>query len=143
MAKSVGIIPYKVVDGELLFFVGHPGGCRNNYWALMKGGVENGEDDRETALREFKEESGVDLSNRKDELEYLGQVRQNPKKCVGAFSLRVEDIDPSKCYSNLCPNGHTPEIDQYRWMAWDELKPVTHKTHIIFYEKILHDYYRE
>lgn len=137
MKKSVGIIPYKEVNRQLLFFVGHPGGCRDNYWALLKGGTEGDESDLDTALREFREESGVDLTAYKDAMVYLGQVKQNPKKNVGAFSVKVEDINPAECHSNLCPNGVTPEIDQYRWMSWEELKPLTHKQHIIFYEKIL------
>lgn len=137
MKKSVGIIPYKIVNGETLFFVGHPGGCRDNYWALLKGGTEGDESDLDTALREFREESGVDLTAYKDAMVYLGQVKQNPKKNVGAFGVKVDDINPTKCQSNLCPNGVTPEIDQYKWMPWRELKPLTHKQHIIFYEKIL------
>lgn len=140
MRKSVGIIPYKIVNGKLMFFVGHPGGCRHNYWAYMKGGIEGHEEEIDTALREFREESGVDLSSRKSDLVYLGQVKQNPKKKVSAFSIEVDDIDPNKCHSNLCKNGVTREIDKYRWMTWDTLKPLTHRQHIIFYEKIINEY---
>jgi len=140
MKRSVGIIPVKVVDGELLFFVGHPGGWQREYWAYMKGGVNKGEDEKQTALREFKEESGVDLSGKMSELVWLGFVKQNPNKTVGAFYLFVDDIDPDKCFSNLIEDGFTPEIDRYKWMRYDELKPVTNKAHIQFYDKIIENY---
>ena len=137
MRRSVGIIPVKVVDGELQFFVGHPGGCNRDYWAYLKGGIEQGEDAKHTALREFKEESGVDLSDRMFDLVWLGFVKQNPKKMVGAFYVYVDDIDPDKCFSNLIEDGYTPEIDRYRWMSYEELVPVTNKAHIPFYRRIM------
>ena len=140
MKRSVGIIPVKVVEGTLMFFVGHPGGWRREYWAYLKGGIERDEYEKDTALREFKEESGVDLSDRMFDLVWLGFVKQNPKKMVGAFYVFVDDIDPKKCFSNLIADGVTPEIDRYKWMSYEELVPLTNKTHIPFYDKIIEDY---
>lgn len=141
MKKSVGIIPFKINDnGELVFFVGHPGGNSRNYWTYLKGGVEDDENEIETALREFREESGVSLDMYKDNLIYLGQTIQNPKKEVAAYGMNLTDyfdIDPDKCVSNLCEKGW-PEIDKYRWMKWEDLEPVTHPKHKLFYETIMH-----
>lgn len=147
MATSCGIIPYHLNDnGDLVFFVGHPGGIYNihkDYWALLKGGCEEFDNDlKATAIREFEEESSMELTAKnKATLKYLGYVQQNPKKKVHAFSMYIKDIDCSKCHSNLCPDGVTPEIDKYRWMTWEELEPRTHKTHKMFYEKIIEDFY--
>ena len=137
MKRSVGIIPVKIVDGELQFFVGHPGGWKRDYWAYLKGGIEAGEDAKHTALREFKEESGVDLSDKMSELVWLGFAKQNPKKMVGAFYVFVDDIDPAKCFSNLIEDGVTPEIDRYCWMNFEKLEPLTHPAHIPFYKRIM------
>lgn len=142
MKKSVGIIPYKIVgksqkDSKYYFFVGHPGGWTREWWSLLKGGAEGDEDEIETALREFKEESGVDLSEERNNLVYLGIVQQNKEKKVAAFAINYPDIDPSKCFSNLIEDGVTPEIDRYCWMEFEKLEPLTHPAHIPFYKKIM------
>lgn len=149
MATSCGIIPYHLNEnGELVFFVGHPGGvynARKDYWALLKGGCENFDGDLQaTAIREFQEESSFTITpENKSTMEYLGSVKQNPRKTVHAFSMYIDNIDCSKCHSNLCPDGVTPEIDKYRWMTWNELENKTHKTHKPFYEKIIMHFYNK
>ena len=85
MEYSSGIIPFRRNEkGELEFFVGHPGGVGwqwRDYWAYLKGGVEEGEEWEETALREFKEESGLPLTNiTKSDLIPLGTAKQNKHK---------------------------------------------------------------
>lgn len=139
MIHSCGIIPFRVnADGKMEFFVGHPGGWKRDYWAMLKGQMEDGENASESAVREFTEESGVDLSScRSQMLIPLGSVMQNPKKMVTAFGLHFPEIDPEKCHSNMADNGLNPEIDSYRWMTMDELAHKTHATHIVFYEKLL------
>ena len=143
MATSCGIIPFRINDkGQYEFFVGHPGGkynAKNDYWALLKGGCENEDDSlEETAIREFQEESSYILTDDdKRHLIYLGSVKQNPHKTVHAYGMYIKDIDCSKCHSNLCPDGVTPEIDKYQWMTWADLEPRTHKTHKVFYFRII------
>ena len=139
MIHSAGIIPFRMNGrGKMEFFVGHPGGSRRNYWAFMKGQVEDGESTPDAALREFIEESGVDMNKCPSGLLIpLGSVMQNPKKKVTAYGLHFPDIDPSECYSNLTGDGVTPEIDRYRWMTNAELSEVTHTTHMVFYDKLV------
>ena len=142
MATSCGIIPFRINHkGQYEFFVGHPGGvynAKNDYWAFLKGRCEKVDTSlEETAIREFQEESSVMLDLDKINLTYLGSARQNAHKTVHAFAAYVDDIDCSKCHSNLCPDGVTPEIDKYRWMTWAELEPRTNKNHKKFYEQIL------
>lgn len=141
MNQSCGIIPFRLnPDGVCEYFVGHPGGPswqRMNYWAFMKGGVENGENWLEAALREFREESGVDLSLI-DGLDFmaLGNVRQNKHKMVCAFGVAYGDINPKVCFSNKADNCEWNEIDDYRWMTYEVLKKCTNPAHLGFYEKI-------
>lgn len=142
MKYSAGIIPFRVnCDGVMEFFVGHPGGIgwRNkNYWVYLKGGVENGESYTAAAIREFKEESGLDMDDCESQMLIpLGMSLQNPKKTVIAYGLHYPNIKLSKCHSNLCDNGITPEIDSYRWMTYNQLKECTHPAHLIFYENLI------
>jgi hypothetical protein len=60
--RSAGVIPYQV-DGnqEPLFLVLHSATVRNPRakWEFPKGGMETGESTRDTAAREFQEETGL------------------------------------------------------------------------------------
>lgn len=139
---SAGIIPFrKNENDEIEFFVGHPGGVGwqwRDYWAYLKGGVEEGEEWIDTACREFSEESGIPLEEiNKEDLIPLGTSKQNKKKIVVAYALYRPDINPDECFSNMADNGLTPEIDMYAWMTFDELKDKTHPMHICFYEQII------
>lgn len=140
MQYSAGIIPFRFNnDDEIEFFVGHPGGKKwekQNYWAFLKGGVENGEDWLSTAIREFREESGVKL-HKNHTLIPLGCTLQNPTKTVIAYGVYYPDIEPNKCFSNIASNCLHPEIDKYRWITYKELCGCTHQKHLIFYEKLL------
>lgn len=146
MKYSAGIIPFKFDGDKLLFFLGHPGGDfwkNKDYWAYLKGCVEKDENWLTAAKREFEEESGISLKgiNDKDFIP-LGTAQQNSKKCVIAYGLEFSpdddgsDIDPSKCYSNLCEDNITPEIDCYGWFTFDEVCKITNKSHIVFFERI-------
>lgn len=146
---SAGIIPYRVKNNEIEFFVGHPGGpyWKNNpYFAFLKGGVEYGEDFFEAAIREFKEESGVSIPEHKySNIFFLGSVKQNSKKTVYAYAIDF-DFDSTKCFSNECEVEHpfksgnlimVPEIDKYEWMSFEKITEVTNKSHLFFYQKIV------
>jgi len=142
MAKTIscGIIPYTVKNGTAYFFVGHPGGNKKDYWSMLKGQLEDGEVYHDVALREFKEESGIDLSRYKNNMVLLGQVNQSKYKDVIAYALYVHDmnmINPSMCKSNLADNCPWPEIDKYDWKTYDEIVSKTHETHKCFYDKIM------
>lgn len=141
MKKSCGIIAFRKLGNELEFLVGHPGGeawSNRDFWALFKGGQDAGEDTKETAIREFCEETGYKLN--KDEISrmfYLGEVQQNKKKVVCAYAAYLPDIDPCKCFSNTIEDGVTPEMDKYEWMTYEELIPRTHPKHIPLYDKLI------
>lgn len=142
MDYSAGIIPFRInEDNEMEFFVGHPGGIfweNKDYWAFLKGGVEKGESWSDAAIREFKEESGLSMDDCKSSMLIpLGTTLQNSKKTVAAYGLHYPNIDPNECKSNIADNGLNPEIDKYRWMTYNKLKQVTHKMHLVFYEKLL------
>lgn len=142
MIYSAGIIPFRRNENnEIEFFVGHPGGAEwqsKDYWAFLKGGVEGDETYEETALREFREESGLELKGiGKGDLIPLGNTQQNKHKIAIAFGLYYPDIDVNKCHSNMVDGGSVPEIDKYAWFTLDELYGRTHPTHLDFYHQII------
>jgi 8-oxo-dGTP pyrophosphatase MutT (NUDIX family) len=61
--RSAGVIPFRVTgdQGSLLYLVLHSATVRNPRakWEFPKGGMEAGESTRETAAREFQEETGL------------------------------------------------------------------------------------
>jgi|GEM_PF-14814 len=120
MKISCGIIPFrKNKNDELEFFLGHPGGnyknCRN-LWMFLKGAIEDNESWEDTALREFKEETGLTMDGCDSRMLIpLGSVQQNPHKVTVAFGLHYPNIDPDECVSNIADDGITPEIDKYKW----------------------------
>ena len=61
--KSCGAIIYKYVDNELfILFLKHNLG----HWAFAKGHVEDGETEQETAIREIKKETNLDVTINSD-----------------------------------------------------------------------------
>lgn len=55
--QSAGIIPIRIVESEIRYFlIQHLAG----HWGFPKGHHEEGESDLEAAVREFKEETGLD-----------------------------------------------------------------------------------
>lgn len=61
--KSCGAIIYKYVDNELFILL-----LKHNlgHWAFAKGHVEDGETEQETAIREIKEETNLDVTINSD-----------------------------------------------------------------------------
>lgn len=142
MVYSAGIIPFRInKDGEMEFFVGHPGGPyweHKNYWLFLKGGVEPTETWITAAIREFKEETSLSMEDCESSMLIpLGSVIQNPHKTAIAYGLHYPNIDPNDCHSNIAPETGEPEIDKYRWMTYDELSKVTHAAHLNFYKTLI------
>lgn len=74
--KSCGGIVYKLINNELYFLL-----LKHNkgHWSFPKGHMEEGETEKETALREIKEETGLDV---KLEDNYFYKITYSPKKDV-------------------------------------------------------------
>lgn len=126
---SAGILLYK--DSNV--FLVHLGGPKfankdNGFWGIPKGMVEEGEDIKETALREFQEETGINLNINKDELSELGKIKTARGKIVRAFVLEGTG-EEQFINSNMCttewPMGsgniiEIPEVDKGEWFTIDE-----------------------
>ena len=122
---SAGLLLFRRSRGELEVFLAHPGGpfweARDlGAWTVPKGLVEAGEDPLATAVREFREETGVSPEG---PFLPLGSVRQKAGKVVHAWAWEGE-ADPEQARSNTMraewPRGSGrwltfPEVDRCEW----------------------------
>ena len=73
------------------------------HWDIPKGGIEPHEPPREAALRETREESGLDFSDRP--LLDLGRMAYRPRKDLHLFAVLTERYPPrhgSSPAPNVC-----------------------------------------
>jgi len=125
--KSAGILMYRRGDAGIDVLLVHPGGpfWRNRdlgAWSIPKGDLDDEEDCKAAARREFKEELGIEAVG---SLLPLGQVRQRAGKTVQAYALEG-NLDVDRVQSNDVaiewpPRSgrtiHVPEIDRAAWFA--------------------------
>jgi 8-oxo-dGTP pyrophosphatase MutT (NUDIX family) len=88
-----------------------------NYWDCPKGLVEAGEDPRDTACREVREETGI------EELDFRWgeQFVETPpysKNKVARYYLAATHVADVKLPIN--PELGKPEHHEWRWLTWEE-----------------------
>ena len=129
-------LPYRPCVGVLLFnarrqvLVGRRIDMVQEAWQMPQGGIDRGEDPRETALRELEEETGVTpdkvklLAETQEWLHYdlpphlvnrvwRGRYRGQEQKWFAARFLGTDaDIDVDTAH---------PEFSDWRWSPADEL----------------------
>lgn len=124
---------YRLKERELEVFIAHPGGPFFAYsdvdcWSIPKGEVEPGESLLETALREFKEEVGLEP---KPPYLDLGSVRQRSGKVVYAWGFEGDWDGNQPIQSTLFElewptgSGRTqkfPEVDQAGFFTLDRAR---------------------
>lgn len=91
------------------------------HWDIPKGGVEPGEAPLATALRETREECGLDFSGRP--LLDLGRMTYRPRKDLHLFAVLTDRLDPASChcdshYSDTWGRNR-PEMDDFEWTRFD------------------------
>jgi predicted NUDIX family NTP pyrophosphohydrolase len=132
-ASSAGILLHRTRDGVRQVLLVHPGGpfwARRDAgaWSIPKGELEDGEDARACALREFEEELGTPVPD--GPLTDLGAIRQRNGKRVRAWALEGEidaEAIASSTFTMEWPprSGRTqefPEVDRAAWFALEEAR---------------------
>ncbi len=120
-ATSAGGVVIRTVDGRLEVALVHRRSPR--LWALPKGTPDSGETLEETALRETREETGleVEIDAPISSIRYVfvrGSTRFH--KTVHFFLMRS---------TGGSPDDHDAEFDEVRWLPLDEaLALLTHAT---------------
>jgi 8-oxo-dGTP pyrophosphatase MutT (NUDIX family) len=115
-ATSYGVLILNE-QGQLL--LAHATGQK--HWDIPKGGAEEGESAREAAIREVREETGIELAA--EAMEELGRMAYLPRKDLHLVrvGLHTRDCDLAACKcTSFFPHHRsgvmTPEVDQFRWV---------------------------
>jgi predicted NUDIX family NTP pyrophosphohydrolase len=106
---SAGLLMYRFRGDELQVFLAHPGGPffqykDNGHWTIPKGELGPGEDLLTTAIREFREETGIDAA--RGGFIPLGSIRQRGGKIVHGWA-----------FAGDCPDGHVHKCNYFK-MEW-------------------------
>ncbi len=124
---SAGILLYRMAENGLEVFLVHPGGPYwakkdEKAWSVPKGEFETGEDSLDAAKREFKEETGFDITGNFIELTPL---RQPSGKVVYVWAVEG-NIDATSIKSNMFSmewpprsgkEQDFPEVDKGGWFT--------------------------
>jgi len=126
MKTSAGLLVYRFRDGTLEVFIAHMGGPiwakkDKRAWSIPKGELDSNEKPLEAALREFREETGMEPPD--SDLINLGEFQQSSKKNILIWASEG-DLDASALVSNRFeiewPPGtgkklEIPEVDYAEW----------------------------
>jgi len=90
------------------------------HWDLPKGGIHDGETPVDAALRETREETGLDFAP--EALLDLGRFTYTSKKDLHLFAVPSPRLDPASlcCESTFVERGsqrRLPEMDGFGWFA--------------------------
>ena len=124
---SAGLLVYRSTIGRLEVLLVHPGGPYwtkrdDGAWSVPKGEYEADEDPLQVAMREFREELGLDPPSDRQPV-FLGESRQPSGKRVSVWALNG-DIDVRVVHSNTFTmewpprsgrKGEFPEVDRAAW----------------------------
>ncbi|MFT0733562.1 NUDIX domain-containing protein [Ralstonia wenshanensis] len=121
IALSCGLVLLNE-DGDVL--LAHA--TETHHWDIPKGAPDPGENDRDAALRETREETGLVLDSHA--LIELGRFPYRRDKELHLFATRLRRaevaLDTLTCTS-MFNSYHTgrliPEMDAYRWTTADEV----------------------
>jgi 8-oxo-dGTP pyrophosphatase MutT (NUDIX family) len=116
---SAGGVLVKMIRGRPMVAAIRPGGKPDGVWALPKGNLDAGERPEETALREVREETGVEGRL----VEKLGDVKYTYTRRGGVRVFKIVSF-----YLLRAGRGRLGEIDEAmrievaeaRWLPLDE-----------------------
>jgi predicted NUDIX family NTP pyrophosphohydrolase len=149
VARSAGLLLYRVsAEGVVEVLLAHPGGpfwARKDAgaWSIPKGEYEPHEDPLASAVREFREEVGLEVPAGDPVL--LGERRQPSGKWVRAWAL-AGDLDVTHATSNTFeiewPRGsgttrEFPEVDRVEWMTMDQARAKLLKGQVPFLDALI------
>ncbi len=147
---SAGILLFRKSPAPLQVFLAYPGGpfFKNKdegVWTIPKGEVNPSEDYLQTALREFKEETGITLDPKKKFIT-LGNITQKSGKVVHAWAVEGNipldfKITSGRCQIEWPPRSgkiiEIPEIDRAEFFTIAEAQEKIIETQRAFLERLV------
>lgn len=118
--KSCGFLIYRTQPQRSILLMKHP-----KRWDLPKGHVDEGETNRECALRELREETGIELSHLRIEEGFKYKDRyiienkkgKKKKKLIIYLAELIEDVE-------IVPTEH----EGFEWVNWNPPHTIQEKT---------------
>ena len=144
--QSAGILIYQIGQNpfhinisekkmkEDLYLLGHYGGPffekkDLGTWTIPKGEIEDNEAIQDAAIRELKEETGYEITEKKNLIE-LQSIKQKSGKIVHAWAYEDKNkIDPQTLKSNTVEIEYPhksgkkiifPEMDKYEFFSYED-----------------------
>ena len=107
--KSCGAVVYKYEENEPLFLIEK---MRAGHFSIPKGHVENNETEVETALREIKEETNLEVEL---DAEFRKVISYSPyPDCVKDVVFFIAQAKSDNLINQEC------EVSELTWMKYDE-----------------------
>lgn len=106
--RSCGALVFKKVDGIVRFLLIK--NKRSSHWSFPKGHVEVGESDEQTAIREVKEETGVDI-------DIIHGFKGKSIYSIGNKIEKTVYIFVAKAHSTVT-TIQQEEIEDYKWVDY-------------------------
>jgi len=145
--ESAGLLMYRRTMGGIEVLLAHPGGPywtgRNETaWTIPKGGMHPGEGPLDTAIREFREETGFEPA---PPYVPLGHIVQRSGKVVHAFAFEG-DADPARLTSEMTTTEwppksgkwiQVPEIDRAAFYSIDNARPLINAAQAELLDRLL------
>jgi len=146
MKISAGILLFKKVNDQIVFFLVHPGGpffARKNegFWTVPKGEINDHELPLIAAKREFAEEIGIEING--DFFELKPIVQKGGKKVL-CWAL-ASDLNTANVKSNTFEiewpprSGKKqvfPEVDRAEWFSYADAKKYINERQIDFLDQV-------
>jgi N utilization substance protein B len=113
--KKAGAVVYARHEGKIYFAFVHD---VFGYWTLSKGGIEEGENEEQGAIREIKEEMGLDMKIK----ELLGRneyIASHPEK--GKIRKQVIFFLGESNYDEIVLEKGTGGLDDAKWFPMEDI----------------------
>lgn len=137
LEHSAGVIPFRVeADGSFSYLILHSATVRNPRarWEFPKGGMEPGETPRQTAAREFEEETSLTEWGFRDGFEQplsYTYVRRG-RKVLKTVTYYVVEVYDSSALKRSHEHAEDPHGHWHRWGNFDDI------TSMLYHAKIRH-----